>query len=271
MPSVKEIIDAIEQAAPRLRQEEWDNSGLLVSQNIDRPCSGVMLCLDATPAVVDEAIEHNCNLIVSHHPVIFKPVKEVSNVTDNGDVIIRCIKNDIAVYCAHTSLDNASEPFNVSAEMARMMDMTVASCVTDTGTGVLAVSETPVSPRHLVCKCLEVFSANGLRHSRLRDGNINRVVFGSGACGFLIPDAIAMGAQAIVTSDVRYHDFLDYGNKIFIVDLTHFDTEKCTKEIFRRIISQNFRNFARVFCANETNPIEYLQVTPYTTDGNDKK
>lgn len=271
MPSIREIIDAIERAVPLLKQEEWDNSGLLVSGNIDCPCSGVMLCLDVTPAVVDEAIEHGCNLIVSHHPLIFKSIKSISDSTGNGSAIIRIIKHDITVYCAHTSLDNASGSFNVSAEMARMMGMMVTSSVTDTGTGVLAEPDAPVTSTQLLRKCLTAFSSDGLRHSRLLDERIDKVVFGSGACGFLIPDAIAMGAQAIVTSDVRYHDFLDYGNKIFIVDLTHFDTEKCTKEIFRRIISQNFRNFAHVFCANETNPIEYLQVTPYTTDGNDKK
>ncbi len=271
MPSIREIIDAIERTVPLLKQEEWDNSGLLVSGNIDRHCSGVMLCLDVTPTVVDEAVERGCNLIVGHHPLIFKSIKSISDADGNGSAIIRSIKHDIAVYCAHTSLDNASGPFNVSAEMARMMGMRVTSSVTDTDTGVLAEPDTPVTSQQLLSKCLNVFTSDGLRHSRLRNGPIGKVVFGSGACGFLIPHAIAMGAQAIVTSDVRYHDFIDYGNKIFIVDLTHFDTEKCTKEIFRRIISQNFRNFAQVYCANETNPIEYLKVTPYTTDGNDKK
>lgn len=257
MPSVNDIIQTIEQAAPLSAQESWDNSGLLVAADLSSECSGVMLCLDVTPSVISQAIECGCNLVVSHHPLIFKGIKGVNNRTLQGDALIGAIKHDISVYCAHTSLDNAEWQWNVSAEMARMTGAEITATLSPSGTGVLATLPGPVPASEFCSNCAEVFTTQGLRYSRY-SGEIKTVAFGSGACGFLIVDAIAAGADAIVTSDVRYHDFLDYGQKILIVDLTHFDTEKCTKALFMRIISQKFSNFAFVFCASETNPIAYL-------------
>lgn len=253
---IGQIIDAIEEAAPRSLQEQWDNSGLLCGSP-SVPCRGVMLCLDVTPSVVRQAVDAGCNLIVSHHPLIFKGIKAVSDTTPQGLALILAIKNDIAVYCAHTSLDNAPSPWGVSHEMAAMLGAHVKGVMSPTGTGVIAALPSPQMPEELLKQVKTLFSASGLRHSHLPSGAIERIALGSGACGFLIPDAIAAGAGAIVTSDVRYHDFLDYGESIFIIDLTHFDTEKITKAIFKRIISQKFSNFAPVLCASEPNPIEF--------------
>lgn len=256
--SIKQIIQAIEQAAPLSLQEEWDNCGLLVGSSA-RPCTGVMLALDVTPSVVSQAIETGCNLIVSHHPLIFKGVKVINDLTPQGAAIIEAIEGGVSVYCAHTSLDNAPAPFGVSCMMAEILGADIISPLSASGTGVLARLRQPLSPSEFAAKVREAFTSRGARISSGADvGMIELVALGSGACGFLIPQAIDAGAQAMVTSDVRYHDFLDYGKSIFIVDLTHFDTEKCTKEIFKRIISQKIPNFADVFCASENNPIDYL-------------
>lgn len=253
---IRDIIHALEEAAPRTLQEQWDNSGLLVGSD-EAPCSGVMLCLDVTPAVIEQAKSSKCNLVVAHHPLIFKGMKVISDVDPQGRAIIEAIKSDIAVYCAHTSLDNAPAPWGVSWYMAELLGAEAQKSMTPSGTGVLARLPHPVSAQWLLDRSMEVFTASGARHSRLPAEPIDTIALGSGACGFLIPDAIAAGAGAIVTSDVRYHDFLDYGARIFIIDLTHFDTEKCTKEIFKRIISQKIPNFAPVLCAQESNPIEF--------------
>lgn len=256
MPTIAQIIDAIEEAAPRSLQEQWDNSGLICGRKAD-PCSGVIVCLDVTPEVVSQAIAAGCNLIISHHPLIFKGIKAVSDTTPQGLALIMAIKHDIAVYCAHTSLDNAPSPWGVSHEMAALLGAQVESVISPTGTGVIAELPEVMAPAEFIETVKAAFGAACVRHSALPSGPISRIALGSGACGFLIPDAIAAGAQAIVTSDVRYHDFLDFGKAIFIVDLTHFDTEKITKPIFKRIISQKFSNFAPVICASEPNPIEF--------------
>lgn len=256
MTTIRQIIDTIEEAAPRTLQEQWDNSGLNCGRS-DDPCSGVIVCLDVTPAVVSQAIAAGCNLIISHHPLIFKGIKALSDTTPQGLALIMAIKNDISVYCAHTSLDNAPFPWGVSHEMAALLGARVESIITPTGTGVIAGLPLPEDPARFIETVKKAFDTKCVRHSAIPSKPIIKVALGSGACGFLIPDAIAAGAQAIVTADVRYHDFLDFGTAIFIVDLTHFDTEKITKPIFKRIISQKFSNFAPVICASEPNPIEF--------------
>lgn len=255
--SIGQIISAIEEAAPRSLQEDWDNSGLLVGSRAAQ-CTGVMLGLDVTPDVISQAKECGCNLVIAHHPLIFKGIKVVNDSTPQGRALIDAIKSDIAVYCAHTSLDNAPAPWGVSCEMARLLGAEVIRPLSESGTGVLARLPRPVDATRFALDCRNAFEASRLRHSAYPLKEIQTLALGSGACGFLIPEAIAAGADAIVTSDVRYHDFLDYSDRIFIIDLTHFDTEKCTKDIFKRIISQKIPNFADVFCASETNPIEYL-------------
>lgn len=257
MPAIREIIAAIEEAAPLSLQESWDNSGLLVG-SASEECTGVMLALDVTPSVIEQARLMGCNLVVAHHPLIFKGVKVVNDTTLQGDALIAAIKADIAVYCAHTSLDNAPAPYGVSCMMAEMLGAEIIAPLSPSGTGVLARLPRPISATELALKAKATFTAQGVRTSYPQADAIQTIALCSGAGGSFIPEAIAAGAQAIVTSDVRYHDFLDHGRDIFIVDLTHFDTEKCTKEIFKRIISQKIPNFADVFCASEPNPIEYL-------------
>jgi putative NIF3 family GTP cyclohydrolase 1 type 2 len=144
--------------------------------------------------------------------------------------------------------------------MAHKLGAKVERVMTATGTGVLATLPVPLPAATFCAEVKRAFEANGLRHSPmdLAPATISKVVMGGGACGFLIPDAIALGADAIVTADVRYHEFLDNADKIFIVDLSHFDSEKCTKEILIRIISQKFPNFAPCICASEQNSIDYM-------------
>jgi dinuclear metal center YbgI/SA1388 family protein len=102
---VKEIIGVIEQMAPLALQEEYDNAGLLVGSPL-QPVSGVLVCLDVTEAVIDEAIQHGMDLIISHHPLIFKGLKRITDNSDQGRVIIKAIQNNIAIFAAHTNLDN---------------------------------------------------------------------------------------------------------------------------------------------------------------------
>ena len=258
-PAISQIIAALEEAAPRSAQEQWDNSGLLVGSP-SRACTGIMLCLDVTPSVIAQARANGCNLVISPPPLIFKGINVGPATTLQGSALIDAIRADIAVYCAHTSLDNAPAPYGVSCKMAEMLNAEITATLSPTGTGVIARLAEPITPEALINLCRKAFEADGIRHSRISQAPVQAIqtlALGSGACGFLITDAIAVGAEAIVTSDVRYHDFLDFADRILIIDLTHFDTEKCTKEIFKQIISQKFPNFAPVLCARETNPIEF--------------
>jgi dinuclear metal center YbgI/SA1388 family protein len=108
---ISEVVSALESIAPPVLQEEYDNAGLLVG-DFSTVCTGVLCTLDVTEAVIEEAKRKNCNLVLAHHPVIFRPLKRISNATDTGRVVIAAIQNNIALYAAHTNLDNVAGGVN---------------------------------------------------------------------------------------------------------------------------------------------------------------
>ncbi|MDD3131152.1 MAG: Nif3-like dinuclear metal center hexameric protein, partial [Bacteroidales bacterium] len=108
---IAQIVAAIEEFAPLRLQESYDNAGLIIG-NADDQAEAALITLDVTDAVVQEAIDRRCNLIIAHHPLIFKGIKRIGNDTFVGRLVSKCIKNDIAVYAAHTNLDNMKDGVN---------------------------------------------------------------------------------------------------------------------------------------------------------------
>ena len=108
---IKDILKEIERLAPLSLQEDFDNSGIQVG-DVEQPATGALLCLDVTEEVVDEAIDAGCNLIISHHPLVFKPFKSLTGKNYTERCVIKACKNDITIYAAHTNLDNATGGVN---------------------------------------------------------------------------------------------------------------------------------------------------------------
>ena len=108
---IREVLDALERFAPLPLQEDFDNAGLQLGLT-ETELSGALLCLDVTEKIVDEAISKGCNLIVSHHPLLFKGLKSLTGKDYVERCVLKAIKNDICIYSAHTNLDNASNGVN---------------------------------------------------------------------------------------------------------------------------------------------------------------
>lgn len=117
---IKEIISELEEYAPLALQEDYDNSGLLVGNQYNE-ARKALICLDITEDVIAEALEKNCNLIISHHPLIFKGLKKITDNSPTERIITKAIKNDISIYALHTNLDNAS--YNVSHILAEKLGL----------------------------------------------------------------------------------------------------------------------------------------------------
>ncbi len=264
MPTIQHIIGAIESIAPLSLQESWDNTGLLVGHaEPGRECTGVMLCVDVTPGIVEQAAERGCNLIISHHPLIFKGLKHINGTSRVEVSVIMAIRNDIAIYCCHTSIDKAIN-LGVSQRMARMLGLTDIEVLSPepttpgAGLGAIGTLSAPLLPQELVDRVKATFGSPIARCSSVPSMPITRMALCGGSGGEFIPDAVARGAQAYINSDTRYHDFSDWGERIFIIDIGHFESEQCTKQIFSEIITEKFPNFAHCYFADEYNPISYL-------------
>lgn len=365
MYRIREIIKEIEQVAPLPLQENFDNAGVQVG-DVNLPAAGVLLCLDVTEEVVDEAIERECNLIVSHHPLAFKPFKSLTGATYVERCIMKACKHDLVVYAAHTNLDNA--PGGVNFRMAEMIGLqnvrvlsprrdallklvtfvpeayagTVRSALFNAGAGSIGnydscsynlqgegsfraregctpfcgsvgdihvekeirietvlpafrkasvtrallsahpyeepaydfyplantwnqvgsgvVGELPEQEdeQSFLQRLKYIFRVPCVKHSPLTGRPVREVALCGGSGAFLIPEAVAYGADIFITGEARYNDYYDVEDRILLAVIGHYESEVCTKDIFYDIITKKFPNFAVHFSNVNSNPVKYL-------------
>lgn len=358
---INAIVHALEEYAPRTLQESWDNSGLQIGlpAEADGEVTGVLLCVDVTEAVIAEARERGFNMVVSHHPLFFKGVKQLTGSSVQQRAAMAAIRGGVAVYSAHTSLDSTRggvsyamaealgatveralcpadrplvrltvicprsaaadvelvlfdndatdslalpadraearpstadpvptfdishtpmtrvetvvSPDRVSLLMAQLGSMPQAADMKiDTtslgnvdpmlGLGVLATLPAPTTMGTLVEKIKEAFGTPCIRANAAYrpEQTVTRIALCGGAGGEFIGRAAASGAQVYITADVRYHDFCDNPAGMAIFDIGHFESELCATEIFMKVISQKFPNFAVEYSQTDKNPVRYL-------------
>jgi dinuclear metal center YbgI/SA1388 family protein len=362
---LQEICNYLGNVIPLDFQESYDNSGLQVG-SADQEITSALISLDVTEAVIEECVRKNCNLIVSHHPVIFNPIKKLTGSTLPERIILRAVRSGIAIYSMHTNLDAAEN--GVSRKMAEKMGLTgirvlsplkdrllklvtfvpdghlddVRNAVFGAGAGVIGnydlcgycgdgtgsyrpgentdpytgekgkmhfEKETRFETilfSHMRGRVIEallkshpyeepaydiyplandninagfgcigelpealgksaflrflsgVFDAKGIRYSGGPENEISRVAVCGGAGSGMINDAAASGADAYVTADLKYHNFLENGEKLLLVDCGHYETEKYAIELIHDLIIKKFPTFALRFSETNSNPINYL-------------
>jgi dinuclear metal center YbgI/SA1388 family protein len=362
---IKELIAILDMAAPFSLQEEYDNSGLQLGDP-EKEIIRALVCLDVTPEIIREAIEKQCNLVISHHPLIFKGIKKITGSGPTDKIILDAIKNDIAILSVHTNLDNAG--FGVNHQLARRIGLKnlkvlqpakgqlrklVTFCPPDhaeavrqaifragageigdydscsynvEGTGTFRGAETtnpfagkagelhheaetrietifPVYRQQVVLDALftshpyeevayDVYALENtferigfglvgtlpepldeggfltlvkktmgtpvLRHSGFSGHPVSRVALCGGSGSFLLNQAVTAGADAFVTSDLKYHQFFDARDRLLLVDAGHYETEQFTKELLLDIIHKKNINFALLISEVNTNPIGYF-------------
>ncbi len=365
MTKIKDVTAYLESLAPLSFQEDYDNSGLLTGDP-NGDLRGILITLDCTEAVVEEAITSNCNLIVAHHPIIFKGLKKLTGKNYVERTIIKAIKNDIAIYAIHTNLDNVHLGVNKKiAEMIGLKNLKVLAPKKDTltklvtfipkenaesvihalyqagagnignykhcsfrsdgtgtftptegaipylgkpnecelvaeiraevifpshleskimsalriahpyeevayyltrlenenqevGAGIIGELEKPIQPLVFLQSLKEKMNTSVIRHTALLGNSIKKIAICGGAGSFLLPLAIASGADVFVSADFKYHEFFDADGKIIIADIGHYESEQFTKELLFEVIKEKFDTFAIIFSKTITNPISYL-------------
>lgn len=261
MVKVKDIAEVIESFAPKSLQESYDNAGLQVGDP-EMVVSAVLLCLDVNEDVLKEASERECNLIVSHHPLIFRGIKQLTGSDMTQRLVIEALKNNIAVYSAHTNLDSVWH--GVSHEIAGKLSVRDIQVLEpqpqnpNAGLGVVG-DITPLPKIEFLRKIKETFNVAALRYSSQSPTLVvRRVAVCGGAGASLISSAIKAKADILVTGDVKYHDFTSYGNEIIIADIGHYESELCSRDILSRVIRENLPDLTLYFSDSESNPIKIL-------------
>ncbi len=222
---VKDIIKVIEEFAPLSIQEDWDNCGLCVGSPEDE-VSSVILALDCTPSLVDEAVRCGADMIVTHHPLIFSGLKKISPEDQVGLAVIKAVRAGISVYAAHTSADKVIR--GVSGAMAARLGLENVRILSDegegTGLGVVGDLPVPLTADQALALVKERFSFPVVKASRPVEGMISRVAMCGGSGGSLIGEALRSGAQLYISGDISYHNYFT-PEGFMIMDIGLYDSE----------------------------------------------
>ena len=311
---LKEIKSFLEGMAPLAVQESWDNSGLQIGCS-DKDIHKVMVCLDLTEAVLDEAEAIGADLVISHHPLIFKGLKSISGSTYQERCVRKAILSDIAVYSAHTSLDNILGGVNHkiasllglsslrwldSGESAEGCDekcggaaekscgegaeekcggatedkcgesaegkcggATEDKCgradavARASGSGLIGELKEPVTAEEFLSTVKTIFSVKALKHSPLSSTTtIRSIALCGGAGAFLLPQAVAKGADCFISGEFHYHDYFDPGT--LLIELGHYESEQFTQDLLKESLERAFPELEIVKTSVNTNPQEWL-------------
>ena len=256
---VKDIIKVIEDFAPLAVQEGWDNSGLCVGSPEDE-VNGVLLALDCTPQLVDEAVACGADMIVTHHPLIFSGLKKISPETQVGRAVIKAVKAGVSIYAAHTSADKVLS--GVSGDMARKLGLEDVEILQkdgeETGLGVVGNLPQPVSAEEVIRLVKQRFGLKTAKVSRPLDVPVSRVAMCGGSGGSLIGEARRSGAQLYISGDISYHNFFAEDG-FMIMDIGHYESEIGIVDILFSLIRKKFPTFAVRITQNiNSNPIYYF-------------
>ena len=365
MTKVKDLVAVIEEKYPKFVQESYDNSGLITG-NKNNEIKNVLLSIDINEKVVDEAIEKNCNFIITHHPIIFRPLKKLTGSNHIERTIIKAIKSDIAIYGAHTSVDNSFEGLNkiicdkiglknyqIILPKEKILNKLVVfvpnshaqevrnaifnagaghignydSCSfnidgTGTfkagentkpyvgeinklhsesevrietifpvflknkivnainkvhpyeevafdiysveneyqkfGTGMIGELEEEIDEIAFLKKIKEKLGLKCLKHSELQNKKVKKIAICTGACHFLINNAIMQGADVFISSEFKYDQYISAQNEIVLVDAGHYETEIFINKLFYELLTKKFTTFAVKISESFSNPVKYL-------------
>ncbi len=249
MTSVTAVFQYIDALAPFELQEDFDNAGFLVGRG-DAEVKRILVALDITQEVVEEAARLGAQLIVAHHPVIFYPVKRITDETPTGRVLLGLTENKIAAICAHTNLDAAQG--GVHDCLARALELTQVGQLRQDGVdaqgrpygvGRVGLAHVPgLSAGEYAAFVKEKLGAASVRFA---DGGrpVSRVAVGGGACGSMMEDAVARRCDTFVTADLKYNHFLDArALGLNLLDAGHFPTENVVCGPLARQLAEKFRD-----------------------------
>ncbi len=249
-PRVKDVFNYMNTIAPFETQCEWDNSGLLVG-NAENAVSKIGVVLDITASAVEYARESGIDLIISHHPVIFKPVRSFID----GDAAFMLAKHGISAICAHTCLDITK--VGVNAALADALGIENSAPLTESGElSMIRVAEITETNGASLAEYTAKRLNTSVRVSN-KTKTIKKLAFCGGAGGDFIRDVARAGCDAYITGDASHHDFLDASEEnICLVAAGHFETENPIVMVLAEKLKENFA--CEIEIIPQTSPIDFI-------------
>jgi len=257
----KDIAAVLEEWAPPTFAENYDNVGLLVGSP-DQEVKGMLINLDMTEEVIEEAVNRGCNMVIAHHPIWFVGLKRLNGRDYVSKAIMKAIKHDILLYAIHTNLDNVRTGVNQKiAEklgLERVEILKPKIIAPEVGSGMIGYLDAPMSKHDFLQKVKDTFGCGGIRYADFPKNEVRKIAICGGSGSFLTHDAISAGADVLLTADVTYHKFFDNEKRILLLDIGHYESEQYTSELIETYLKKKFSNFAIHLSEIRTNPVQYF-------------
>ena len=260
MIKVNNIIKEMELLAPTYLKEDFDNVGLMVGDK-NKEVKKVLLALDCTLKVIEEAKKENVELIITHHPLIFKRPSSITTDTLQGKKIIELIKNDISLYSSHTNLDSVENGLNdtivsiLGFDNSKILEKNKRD--DKAGLGRIVSLNESIQLEDLISKIKKSLNINNLRVVKGKD-KVNKIAIINGSGQDFIGKAVALGADCIITGDTTYHFASDYKEmKISILDVGHFASEQITFFNVMENLKEKFKDVEFITYTVEEDPFSF--------------
>lgn len=251
----KDISQKLNELAPTSLAESWDNVGFLIGDE-KATVKKVLVALDATYAVVQEAIDKKVDMIITHHPMIMSGLKQVNKSTIAGQKVMGLIENRISLYSAHTNLDGAKEGLStlLGHQLAIKNSRILSPITEECGTGQIGELE-PMTLDELCQYVKDKLQLNSVRFVGDPRRVVQNIAVSPGSSMDFAPLALAAGAEVFITGDVKYHDAQEYREMgLALIDAGHYGTEHIVVKIFRDLIKKWFHDIEVIIADQDTDP-----------------
>jgi len=258
--TVSTVSNFLEEFAPLALAESWDNVGLLIG-NGTRSVSRMMTCLTLTVDVAEEAIRENVDMVVSHHPLMFRAVQKITNSTAAGAMLLELIENQIAVYSPHTAFDSAKNGINQQlADRFALQNVLPIRSEEDAplGSGRWGRLEQPMQLSECLDQIRSALGAEHLQYVGDPDCKVQSIAIACGAAGEYLMDAIELNCDLFVTGETRFHTLLDARtNGIAMVLLGHYSSERPSVEQLAHVLNEQFPTVDCFASRDESDPLKW--------------
>lgn len=251
MTKCRDVMEYIEQLAPAELAEDWDNTGLLLGGS-DKSISRIMVCLDVTSEALAAAVEKKADLMVTHHPVIFKGIKRISEDDVKGRQLYTAISNGISVISAHTNLDHAENGVNVKLVETLGLENAV---LLGKGPGRTGFLKKGMSFDEFKAYVKERLDIPFIRTVGNPGSGISKVAVFSGSFDDDLEALLESGVDAVVTGDLKYHTALDAREAgLCLIDAGHFGTERVILPYLAEVLAERFPETEVIMFSQEKDP-----------------
>ena len=254
MTTVKDIYDFLDSIAPFKSAMDFDNCGILIGDP-DYEVKSAVISLDIIPEVCDEAYNLGANLIISHHPIIFRPIKNISF----RSVTSKMIKNEINAICAHTNLDMAKCGVNFHlASSLGISNLSPLCMEKESPLGFVGELKKEMDLNEFAIFVKEKLNCKGVRYTNIKT-KIKKVGVCSGSGGSLVAEAYKKGVDAFVTGEIKHSEILLANHLgITVVDAGHFKTENVIINPLKIMLSEKFKNVKFITSESFSDKINYI-------------